>query len=109
LVGGLVLIVGWAAGQPSVAAPQRITAQTACPVAGCTQPDGSCHAAAAPPSPDGSFEMVCPRITGCSDIECHAWNRIDSTSSKPNDVSLNLWIIVPVVLAVGLVLLVRKL
>jgi hypothetical protein len=109
IVGVLVFVAGRLA-SPAVALPEAITAGTPCPVAGCLQPDGACHSAAPAPVPDGSFEMLCPRVVGCADVDCHAWERIEASSmrSKPSDASLNLWIIVPVVLVVGLVLLVRK-
>ncbi|MDR1184304.1 MAG: hypothetical protein LBK67_05860 [Coriobacteriales bacterium] len=108
LVGALTFLVGWAVGQPTTALPERITAATVCPVAGCAQAD-SCHAATPAPVPDGSFEMLCPRTEGCADVECHAWDRIETTRGRPSDASLNLWILAPVVLVVGLVLLIRKL
>jgi hypothetical protein len=108
LAGVLILLVGWATGQPAATLPERITATTVCPVAGCAQADG-CHAAKPAPVPDGSFEMLCPRTEGCADVECHAWDRIETTRGKPSDVSLNLWILTPVLLVVGLVLLIRKL
>jgi hypothetical protein len=110
-VGVLVFFAGRSYDGQSVALPQPITAATPCPVAGCTQPDGACHAAAPAPAPDGSFEMACPRITGCVDSDCHAWERIEASAmrGKPSDASLNLWILAPVVLIVGLVVLVRKL
>jgi hypothetical protein len=95
---------------PAVALPEKITNATLCPVAGCAQPDGVCHAAASAPVPDGTFEMSCPRVSGCADANCHAWERIEATAlrSQPSDASMNLWIIVPVLLIVGLVALVRK-
>jgi hypothetical protein len=110
VVGVLVFAAAWLA-SPSVALPQAIAPTTPCPVAGCTQPDGACHAAALAPQPDGSFEMSCPRVEGCADVDCHAWDRISTSAqrSRPSDASLNLWILAPVLLVVGLVLLVRKL
>jgi hypothetical protein len=108
LVGALTFLVGWAVGQPTVVLPERITVTTVCPVAGCAQADG-CHAAMPAPVPDGSFEMLCPRTEGCTDVECHAWDHIKASRSRPSDASLNLWILAPMVLVVGLVLLIRKL
>jgi hypothetical protein len=110
VVGTLVFAAGGLA-SPATGLPVAVTPATPCPVAGCTQVDGGCHAAGPAPVPDGSFEMVCPHVIGCSDAGCHAWDRIESASlrSRPSDASLNLWIIVPVVLVVGLVALVRKL
>jgi hypothetical protein len=109
IAGVLVFVIGWASNSQSVALPQRITEETPCPVAGCLQPDGACHTASAPPAPDGSFAMTCPRIEGCSDVQCHAWDRIEATRSKPSDASMNLWILAPVVFVLGLVIIVRKL
>jgi hypothetical protein len=108
VIGVLTFMAGWASDSQSVALPATITANTPCPVAGCTQPDKGCHAATAYPVPDGSFEMQCPRAKGCADIQCHAWDRIDATRDKPSDASLNLWILVPVLFTVGLVLIVQK-
>jgi len=107
-VGVLAFGAAWAASPQSVALPQAISADTPCPVAGCTQPDGGCHAASPAPEPDGTFLMVCPRIDGCSDAKCHAWERIDSLRSKPSDAAMNLWIIAPVVFVLALVLIVKK-
>ncbi|MCL1846756.1 MAG: hypothetical protein FWF91_02170 [Coriobacteriia bacterium] len=90
------------------ALPGAITAQTPCPVAACTQPDGGCHAAQAAPVPNGSFTMLCPKVEGCSDTSCHAWDRLTTHYNRPSDSSLNLWILVPVVFTLGLVLIVRK-
>jgi hypothetical protein len=105
-------VVIWGAGKlaspQSVALPQAITSEVVCPVAGCTQPDGACHAAAAAPEPDGSFSMVCPKITSCSDTNCHAWDRLTTRYNKPIDASLNLWILTPVLLSVALVLVVLR-
>jgi hypothetical protein len=97
-----------AAATSSVKLPAVIDAQTPCPVAGCTQPDGSCHAGNPSPIPDGSFSMSCPKVQGCSDISCHAGNRLSTHFNKPSDASLNLWILAPVILAMGLIFLVRK-
>jgi hypothetical protein len=108
LMAVLVFTAGTAVSPEDAALPERITAETACPVAGCAQPDGSCHAAAPAPEPDGSFEMRCPVRTGCADVSCHAWDRIGATRSKPVDAAMNLWILAPVVLTVLLVMLVRR-
>jgi hypothetical protein len=97
-----------AAAPDGVALPETITAATPCPVAGCTQPDGACHAADAAPVPDGSFAMVCPKVKGCADTTCHAWDRLTTHYNRPNDSSLNLWILAPVVFTVALVLVVKK-
>jgi hypothetical protein len=91
----------------AVGLPKAIASDVSCPVAGCTQPDGSCHAASRYPMPDGSFKMTCPQVRSCVDVSCHAFERI-TVAAKPSDISLNLWIVVPTVLIVGLVALVRK-
>lgn len=108
LVGVLTFVVVWATNQQEVALPEAITEATLCPVAGCTQQDGACHAANPAPEPDGSFEMNCPKVEGCSDVQCHAWERIDSTSMRPSDSSLNLWILAPAVLVLFLMWIARK-
>jgi len=108
LFGALTFGVAVLAAPDSVALPVVITQETPCPVAACTQPDGGCHAAKPSPIPDGSFTMLCPRVTSCSDTSCHAWDRLTTHYNKPSDASLNLWILAPVLLTVGLVLLVRK-
>jgi hypothetical protein len=111
LVGALVYSGVALSASPEVGLPQRIAATTPCPVAGCVQPDGACHAAAPAPEPDGSLTMQCPQVAGCTDVACHAWERIEAGAlrGKPSDASMNLWILAPVVLVVGLVALVRKL
>ncbi|MDR0500036.1 MAG: hypothetical protein LBG97_02155 [Coriobacteriales bacterium] len=98
--------VAWAGSKDDIALPEPILPETLCPVAKCTQPDGSCHASAAAPEPDGSFAMICPKVS-CSEYSCHAWERV-SSSSKPSDAAMNLWIITPVVLVLGLIILVKK-
>jgi len=100
---------GSAAAAPGgVALPQAITATTPCPVAGCAQADGACHAAAAAPVPNGTFVMACPKVKGCADVSCHAQERLTTHYNRPSDSSLNLWILAPVLLTVALVLVVRK-
>ncbi|MDR1422539.1 MAG: hypothetical protein LBI64_06730 [Coriobacteriales bacterium] len=108
-VGALVFVTSWAFNTQGIALPAPITEETLCPVAGCTQPDKGCHAAQAAPEPDGSFTMICPRVKGCADSTCHAWERIDAPRSKPSDASMNLWILAPVILVLGLMGLTRKL
>jgi hypothetical protein len=108
VVAALVIATGAAAAPSAVALPELITAETPCPVAGCAQTDGACHAAATPPVPDGTFEMLCPVREGCTDTQCHAWERIDSVRTKPLDASMNLWILMPVIFTVALVAIVRK-
>lgn len=91
-----------------VSFPHRITHETSCPVAGCTQPDGACHAGSLPLTPDGSFVMACPKAKKCSSAECHAADELTSHYNTPSDFALTLWILAPVVLVVTLVLIVKK-
>lgn len=90
----------------SVGAPQPIRADSPCPAAGCAS--GECHGFDDVPEPDGSHEMSCPEAS-CASVECHAWDTLVTRYYQPSDWSLNLWILAPVALVVGLVLLVRKL
>ncbi|MDR1422259.1 MAG: hypothetical protein LBI64_05275 [Coriobacteriales bacterium] len=106
LVGVVVFAVTRLGGGDVVALPQRIAVDTTCPVAGCMQPDGACHAAGPYPTPDGNFLMNCPRVVGCTDTNCHAWDRIEGMRSKPSEASMNLWILAPVLLVVALVAMV---
>jgi hypothetical protein len=108
LFGAAVLGAGFAVSPEAVALPGPITAESTCPVAGCTQPDGSCHADVAYPVPDGTFVMACPHIKGCTGTECHAFDRIEQ-AGHPSDASLNLWIIAPTLVVVGLVAFLRRL
>lgn len=89
----------------SVSLPQAITPESACPVVGCVS--GECHGFADVPAPDGVHEMVCPEA-GCSSVDCHAWDTLAGRYHQASDASLNLWVLAPVVLTMGLVLLVRK-
>jgi hypothetical protein len=108
VVAALVFAAGAATKPSAVALPQTITAETLCPVAGCAQTDGACHAAAPAPEPDGNFAMLCPVREGCADTQCHAWERIDSMRTKPLDASMNLWILMPVIFTVTLVVVVMR-
>ncbi|MBC2890047.1 hypothetical protein [Gordonibacter massiliensis (ex Traore et al. 2017)] len=105
LVGACVFAAG-AAADPSVGFPQAIEADSPCPAAGCAS--GECHGFDDVPEPDGAHEMACPEA-GCSSVECHAWDTLVDRYYQPSDMSLNVWVLAPVVLVVGLVLLVRKL
>lgn len=75
-----------------------------CPVTACAS--GECHGFGAVPAPDGATEMVCPEA-GCASVECHAWDTLAGRYHQASDASLNLWILMPAVLVVGLVALVR--
>ena len=90
---------------PDVGPPQVITAESRCPVTQCAS--GECHGFDAVPGPDGVYEMVCPEA-GCASVECHAWDTLVGRYHQASDASLNLWILAPVVLVLGLTLFVRK-
>lgn len=77
-----------------------------CPVTGCAS--GECHGFGAVPEPDGVTEMVCPEA-GCASTECHAWDTLVGRYHQTSDASLNLWLLMPVALVVGLTALVRGL
>ena len=64
----------------------RIEPGSPCPVAGCAS------------GPEAS----------CASTECHAWDSLSGRYHQASDASLNLWVLAPVALAVGLVALVRK-
>lgn len=104
LVGACVFAAGMAA-DPSVGAPRAIASDSPCPAVGCAS--GECHGFDDVPEPDGIHEMDCPKA-GCSSVDCHAWDTLATRYYQASDASLNLWILAPVVLVVGLVLLVRK-
>jgi len=103
---GVSFAVVWAAKPGEVGLPQAITASSPCPVAGCTADE--CHAAAKAPQPDGTFDMLCPRKEGCASTQCHAWDALTSRYNTPNDWSMNLWILAPVLFVIALVLIVKK-
>lgn len=84
---------------------RSITADTPCPAAGCAS--GACHGFDAVPSPDGVHEMTCPEA-GCASAECHAWDSLTGRYHQASDMSLNMWILMPVALVLGLWLLVRR-
>lgn len=107
----LICVAVFTAAPTVVGLPEPINAETPCPVAGCTQTDGACHAAGPVPTPDGREVLVCPIDSGCSSQMCHAWNRIvaKETHAHPSDASLNIWILAPVILTVALIVLLRKL
>lgn len=107
LIGACVFGAGFVAGAgKNVGGFQQITDKSACPAVGCAS--GSCHGFNNVPEPDGTHEMNCPEST-CSSVECHAWDTLVAGKyGSANDASLNLWIIFPVVLVLGLVLITRK-
>lgn len=104
LVGCCVYFAG-AAADPSVGLPRTIDAESPCPATGCVS--GVCHGFEDVPEPDGIHEMACPEAS-CASVECHAWDALTTRYYQPSDASLNLWLVLPVVLVVGAVLLVKK-
>ena len=105
LVGACVFGAGVLA-DSSVELPQAIAADSPCPATSCAS--GSCHGFDDVPGPDGATEMACPEAS-CASVECHAWDTLVTRYYQPSDMSLNLWILAPVALVVGLILLVKKL
>ncbi len=83
----------------------RIEPDSPCPATGCAS--GACHGFDDVPEPDGVHEMTCPEAS-CASTECHAWNSLTTRYRQASDASLNLWVLAPVALVVGLVLIVRK-
>lgn len=104
LVGAAVFGAGMLA-DPSVGPPQAIAADSPCPATKCAS--GECHGFDDVPGPDGATEMSCPEAA-CASTECHAWDALATRYYRPSDMSLNLWVLAPVALVVGLVLLVKK-
>lgn len=103
----LICCVVFAAGfaiEPSTSV-HVVTEESACPVVGCTS--GECHGFDNVPAPDGEHEMICPEA-GCASVECHAWDTLMGRYHQASNASLNLWILMPVALAVVLMLVVRK-
>lgn len=98
-----VAVVGFAAVPSS--AIQPIAADSPCPAAGCAS--GTCHGFDAVPEPDGVHEMMCPEA-GCTSAECHGWDSLIGRYHQASDMSLNVWILMPVALVLGLWLLVRR-
>ena len=89
--------------EPS-SAIRPIAVESACPAAGCTS--GECHGFGSVPEPDGIHEMACPEA-GCTSVECHAWDSLIGRYRQASDMSLNVWILMPVVLVLGLWLMAR--
>ena len=103
LAGACVLAAG-AAAEPATGV-RPIEADSPCPAVGCAS--GSCHGFDDVPEPDGVHEMTCPEAS-CASTECHAWDTLATRYYQASDASLNLWVLAPVALVVGLVLIVRK-
>lgn len=106
LVGASVFAIGYALEPEEVSLPKAIALDSPCPAVGCAS--GQCHGFDDVPEPDGISEMDCPEVS-CASVDCHAWDTLVTRYYQPSDMSLNLWILAPVVLAVGLILVVRKL
>ena len=98
-----VTLVGFAM-VPSTAI-QPIAADSPCPATGCAS--GACHGFDAVPEPDGVHEMMCPEA-GCASAECHGWDSLIGRYHQASDMSLNVWVLMPVALVLGLWLLVRR-
>ena len=99
-----VVVAGFTVEPNSTISP--IKQDSPCPVVGCAS--GTCHGFDNVPQPDGINTMDCPEAT-CSSVQCHGWEQLFGTYKQASDASLNLWIMAPVVLVAGLVLLVLKL
>ena len=104
LVGTCVLGAGFAL--ESESGIHNITPDAACPAVGCVS--GECHDYNNIPTPNGEYEMICPEA-GCASVECHAWDALQGRYKQASDASLNLWILAPVVLVVGLIVLINAL
>lgn len=105
VVGCLVFGAGFAASPDTVGLPQAIKEDSSCPVVGCAS--GECHSFENVPDPDGVHEMDCPEAS-CASVECHAWDTLANRYYQPSDMSLNVWILAPALLVIGLILIVRK-
>lgn len=103
-VGVCVFGIG-ALSNSSVGLPRAIEADSPCPATGCAS--GQCHGFDDVPDPDGVHEMDCPKAS-CSSVECHAWNSFTTRYQQPSDASLNVWLLMPVVVIAGAVMLVKK-
>lgn len=97
-----VVTIGFSVEPRSALTP--ITADSPCPATGCA--GGTCHGFDDVPEPDGMTEMNCPEA-GCQNVECHAWESLMNRYHQASDASLNVWILMPVVLVVGLILMVN--
>ena len=103
LAGACVLAAG-AAAEPATGV-RPIEAEAPGPAVGGAA--GSGHGFDDVPEPDGVHEMTCPEAS-CASTECHAWDTLATRYYQASDASLNLWVLAPVALVVGLVLIVRK-
>lgn len=67
-----------------------------------------CHGYDAVPEPDGHSEMRCPEA-GCASVECHGWDTLTGRYHHGLRYVLDLWILMPVTLVLGLWLAVHGL
>lgn len=104
LVGGAVFLAGSMV-DASMGLPRAVKSDAPCPATSCAS--GSCHGFDDVPDPDGVHEMACPEAS-CASVECHAWATLTTRYYRPSDASMNLWLVLPVGLVVGLVLLVKR-
>lgn len=104
--GLMALVLGAGALMEPRTALLPVEADSPCPVTACAS--GECHGFGAVPEPDGVTEMACPEA-GCASTECHAWDTLAGRYHQASDASLNLWILMPALLVIGLVALVRGL
>ncbi len=89
-----------------VQAPAPVTAESRCPVAGCTAEE--CHGPNEPPDLEDGQLMYCPRVPSCSSTTCHEADKLTSHYRQANDLSLNLWIVGLGVVTVVAVALAKK-
>lgn len=84
----------------------QVVESSPCPVTGCAS--GECHGFENVPEPDGVHELQCPEVS-CGSVECHAWDSLIGRYHQASDASLNVWILMPVVLVVGLIIMITLL
>ena len=104
VVGACVVGVGFALEPES--GFHALDENAACPVVGCASE--SCHGFDNVPEPNGEYEMNCPEVS-CSSTSCHAWDTLIGKYKQASDASMNIWILAPVLLVVGLVVLITVL
>ena len=85
----------------------KIRDDSLCPVVGCSRLE--CHDYSNVPELDGQVSMVCPEVKTCSSVECHAASELSSGYLQADNASLNMWILMPVILVIGILhILTRK-
>lgn len=102
LVGAIVFAASQVANKSSI---NRIQEDSPCPVTGCVS--GDCHTAELLPETNDDYVMSCPKVS-CSDINCHAWDRLTSHYQQANPFSLLIWIVLPVAVTCCLLLIMGK-